>query len=101
MQKSTFQQKKADRKHSGQAFTVLEMLIVIACLSLLAALVLPALARRSHCGGAKINCTNNLKQIGLAMRTWALDNNDKNPMQVSVTNGGAMEIVGSGKAFLA
>jgi prepilin-type processing-associated H-X9-DG protein len=40
-----------------------------------------------------------LKQIGLAFRQWALDNDDKNPMQVSVTNGGTMELVGSGNVF--
>src|SRR5436309_481291 len=93
-------QMKVDRKHAGGAFTLVELLIVVACLSILAAIILPGMARHSHCG-MRMNCTNNLKQIGLAFRTWSLDNNDKFPMQVSVTNGGAMEIVGTGTAFAA
>ena len=92
---------KADRRHAAEGFTVLELLIVVACLSILAGIILPSMARSHSSCGQRINCTNNLKQIGLAFRTWALDNNDKFPMQVSVTNGGAMEIVATGTAFAA
>src|SRR6266853_1060690 len=91
---------KADRKHVPQAFTVVELLIVVACLSILTAIILPGMARHTHCS-SRINCANNLKQVGLACRTWSLDNNDKFPMQVSVTNGGAMEIVAAGTAYAA
>jgi hypothetical protein len=47
-------------------------------------------------GGAKdraqsINCVNNMKQIGLAFRTWELDNKDQFPFNLSATNGGTME----------
>jgi hypothetical protein len=37
-----------------------------------------------------------MKQIGLAFRTWELDHNDKFPMQVSVTNGGTLELSAEG-----
>src|SRR5713101_5129689 len=94
-------QMKADREHAAEAFTVVELLIVVACLAILAGLILPSLARQNRNCRSRINCTNNLKQIGLAFRTWSLDNSDKFPMQVSVTNGGAMEIVGTGTAFTA
>jgi hypothetical protein len=40
-----------------------------------------------------------MKQIGLAFRTWSLDNNDRFPMQVSVTNGGTMELITSGVVY--
>src|SRR6266566_4742026 len=93
-------QLKADRKHSAEAFTVVELLIVVACLSILAPIILPGMARHSHCT-MRINCTNHLKQIGLCFRTWSLDNNDNLPMQVSVTNGGAMEMVTAGTPFAA
>src|SRR5438876_2813242 len=93
--------RKWDRKHAPEAFTVVELLIVVACLSILAAIILPSMARQNCAVAQKINCTNNLKQIGLACRTWALDYNDKFPMQASVTNGGAMEIVATGTAFAA
>src|SRR2546428_11389285 len=91
--------RKADRKHTPEAFTVFELLIVVACLSILAAIILPGMARQNCAVAQRINCTNNLKQMGLAFRTWALDHNDQLPMQVSVTNGGAMEIVATGTAF--
>ena len=42
---------------------------------------------------------SNLKQVGLAFQVWAGDNGDKYPMQVSVTNGGTMELVQSGNVF--
>jgi hypothetical protein len=41
----------------------------------------------------KIRCVNDLKQVGIAFRLWEGDNNDKYPMAVSVTNGGAMELI--------
>ena len=93
--------RKADRKHTPEAFTVVELLIVVACLSILAGIILPSLARQNRNGGCRINCANNLKQIGLSFRCWTLDNNDKFPMQVSVTNGGAMEVISTGTAFAA
>jgi len=40
-----------------------------------------------------------MKQIGLSVRCWAIDNNDHTPMQVSVTNGGTMELAASGVVF--
>src|SRR6266478_9269321 len=93
--------RKADRKHFPEAFTVVELLIVVACLSILAAIILPSMARQNCAVAQKINCTNNLKQIGICFSTWALDHNDQNPMQVSLTNGGAMEMVATGTAFAA
>lgn len=36
----------------------------------------------------------------MAFRLWEGDNGDKYPMQVSVTNGGAMEVIGAGNAYV-
>jgi competence protein ComGC len=80
----------------NHGLTLLETVVVVFVLVVLAAVLLPALSqpkRRSHLG-----CTNNLKQIGLAFRIWEGDNNDKYPMSISVTNGGAMEAVAAGNA---
>ena len=81
--------------HGSRALTLTELLVVICVVAVLVAVLLPALAppmRKS----SKIGCVNNLKQIGLAFRIWEGDNGDKYPMQVSVTNGGAMELALNG-----
>jgi prepilin-type N-terminal cleavage/methylation domain-containing protein len=75
-----------------KAFTLIELLVVIAIIAILAAMLLPALAAAKR-RAQRINCVNNLKEIGLAFHLWADDNGDNFPMAVSTTAGGAQEYI--------
>lgn len=79
----------------NDALTLIEVFVVAVVCSALMILILPGIMRRPN-GGQKINCVNNLKQVGLAFRIWEGDNADKFPMQVSLKQGGAMELAITG-----
>jgi prepilin-type processing-associated H-X9-DG protein len=79
-----------------RALTLPEVFVVmvILCLLFMVGMLLPVINRAHiHMGP---NCVSNLKQIDLSFRIWEGDHDNKNPMAVSVTNGGAMETTATG-----
>lgn len=64
------------RKNKG--FTLVELLVVMAVIVILAGLLLPALGRARE-QGRRTSCMNNLKQIGLGIAMFRLDNEDQYP----------------------
>jgi prepilin-type processing-associated H-X9-DG protein len=80
--------------NSARALTLFEVLLMVTVLMLIAAFLLPSIARPRRI--SHISCANNQKQVGLAYRIWAGDNLDRYPMSVSINQGGSMELVLAG-----
>jgi hypothetical protein len=66
----SFRAKEAVRGNRLEAFTLIELFVIVATLVILAAMLIPGFVR-AKTRAERIRCTSHLKQIGLAFKTWA------------------------------
>jgi prepilin-type processing-associated H-X9-DG protein len=81
-----------------RAFSLLELILMIAIIGILISLLMPAVAK-AQLKAKRIKCVHNLKEIGNGFHLFANDHQSRLPMQISVRDGGTLEYVPAGNAF--
>jgi hypothetical protein len=80
---------RRDKQRGTEERAVWGLVILVTILSL-PVFLLQGLAR-AKARAQRVACVNNLKQVGLAFRVWALDHQDRFPFNVPTKEGGTME----------
>jgi type II secretory pathway pseudopilin PulG len=79
-------------KQAVGGFTRVELVVVVVVIALLGAMLIPAV-QKARQKSWRIQCLNNMKEIGTGYRLWAGDHGDALPFQASTTNGGLIELL--------
>jgi prepilin-type N-terminal cleavage/methylation domain-containing protein/prepilin-type processing-associated H-X9-DG protein len=79
-------------KSRQRGFTLVELLVVIAIIAILASLLLPVLGKAKD-DAARMQCVNNVRQLGLAMQMYGDENNSVLPMAHDIVPWGAVNPV--------
>jgi len=69
-------------RHKRFAFTLVELLVVISIIAVLLAVLMPSLNRARE-QAKRVTCASNVKQIGLGLTMYALENNDNFPLHTT------------------
>jgi type II secretory pathway pseudopilin PulG len=87
-----YNKKDSRVRKRGLAFTLTELLVIVVCVALLAAILLPALAKNKE-KSRRAGCQNNLMQVGFAFRNWEGAHGDEYPMVVLTNASGTREVL--------
>jgi len=91
--------KRAPWAFNGRAYTVIDVLVLVALLAVLAAVIGYTLAKQ-RARSSRLTCTNNLKQISLSFKQWGMNSQDSFQMRIPVAQGGTKEFVSTGQAWV-